>query len=462
MDTRPGPDPVRAVIYLRQSLDVDGNRLAVDRQREDCLKIVHDRGWQLVSEYVDNSISASDKRKNRPGFNAMLDDFEHGRFDALVCWDLDRLTRQPRQLEDFIDAAEDRGLKLVTANGEADLSTDGGRLFARIKAAVARGEIERKSARQRRAAQQRVEMGRPPASGARLFGYAHGGTEIIPEEAAVVRMLFDRFARGDSLNALARKLDELAVPTRFGGKRWSPSTIRQYLTNARYAGRQTYQGADTGRHGTWPAIVSEDEFAVVNARLSHPGRRTSKIGTDRRTLGSGLYLCDECGGHVSGWTNDRYRCRECGLSRQAGPIDELVLSMTRARLGDPRLAAAMVRGDDEAAETLNQRAAELRTRLDSIAADYDSGLIDGARYASATGRVEEELRQVDAQRASRLGDPAIASALLAADPVAAFNAETIGVQRAVVSALLTVRLKRAPVGRKKFDVESVVISPRGH
>jgi hypothetical protein len=41
-----------------------------------------------------------------------------------VCWDLDRLTRQPRQLEDWIDAATDNGLKLTTANGEADLATD--------------------------------------------------------------------------------------------------------------------------------------------------------------------------------------------------------------------------------------------------------------------------------------------------------------------------------------------------
>ena len=61
--------------------------------------------------------------------------------------DVDRLTRQPSQLEEWIDRAEEHGLKLVTSNGDADLSTDGGRMFARIKAAVARGEVERKGAR---------------------------------------------------------------------------------------------------------------------------------------------------------------------------------------------------------------------------------------------------------------------------------------------------------------------------
>ena len=61
--------------------------------------------------------------------------------DAIVCYDLDRLTRQPRELEDWNDRAESRGLLLVTANGDADLSTDGGQLYARIQAAVARGEV---------------------------------------------------------------------------------------------------------------------------------------------------------------------------------------------------------------------------------------------------------------------------------------------------------------------------------
>lgn len=85
----------RAAIYLRQSLDATGEGLAVDRQREDCRRIVDQRGWQLVGEYVDNSISASDSRKARPGYNALVESYKAGGFDALVCWDLDRLTRQP-------------------------------------------------------------------------------------------------------------------------------------------------------------------------------------------------------------------------------------------------------------------------------------------------------------------------------------------------------------------------------
>ena len=62
----------------------------------------------------------------------MVEGYRAGVFQAIVCYDLDRLTRIPRQLEDWVEAAEFRGLVLVTANGDADLSTDGGRMYARI------------------------------------------------------------------------------------------------------------------------------------------------------------------------------------------------------------------------------------------------------------------------------------------------------------------------------------------
>ncbi|MFZ2509680.1 MAG: recombinase family protein, partial [Gordonia sp. (in: high G+C Gram-positive bacteria)] len=127
----------RAAIYTRISLDASGDGLGVTRQEEDARAIVSSRGWEVAGVWSDNSISASDARKVRPGYDALVRAWEAGAFDALVVWDLDRLTRQPRQLEDWIDRAEGRGLAIVTSNGEADLTTDAGRLFARIKAAVA-------------------------------------------------------------------------------------------------------------------------------------------------------------------------------------------------------------------------------------------------------------------------------------------------------------------------------------
>ena len=151
-----------AAIYLRQSEDRNVDMLAIDRQRQDCAKLCAQRGWTTV-EYVDNDTSASNG-KTRPAYQRMLADIREGRVDAVVAWNLDRLHRRPIELEHFIALADQKHIALATVGGDADLSTDDGRLFARIKGAVARSEVERKSARQKRANEQRAHNGTPTRS----------------------------------------------------------------------------------------------------------------------------------------------------------------------------------------------------------------------------------------------------------------------------------------------------------
>lgn len=451
----------RAAIYLRQSLDRADDRLAVDRQREDALEIIQARGWELVQGYEDNSVSASDKRKHRPGYAAMEDDFKAGRFDALVCADLDRLTRQPRQLEDWIDAAEERGLALVTTNGEADLTTDSGRLFARVKLAVAKAEVERKSARQRRAARQRAEKGMAP-KGTRLTGYTTGG-EVIEAEALMVAKVFQRFAAGDSLTGIAAELNEKGVPTRRGGQ-WGPSSVSTILKNPRYAGRVRYRGEVLPDPGAWPAIVDAGVFDLCAARLADPRRKTSKVGTHRRHLGSGLYLCGLCATRTlvrshTGGSVHRYRCPNGCLTRSAQSIDGLVIDVVRRRLAMPDVLAATGKVDDELVRSLDQQATTLRARQGSIESDYDAGLIDGRRYAAATEKVALELTEVTTRRARLAGQGGLLGVVDTPDPVATFDAAPLQVRRAVVDALVEVKLHPAKRGAH-FDPSTVGIEWR--
>lgn len=451
--------PIRAALYLRQSLDATGEQLAVQRQREACKKIAHERGWRIVGEYVDNSISASDKRKARPRYNQLVADYAAGHFDAIVCWDLDRLTRQPRQLEDWIDAAEEKGLRLVTANGEADLTTDGGRLFARIKAAVARGEVERKGARQRAAAAQRAQNGRPPL-GPRLTGYTTTG-EILADEAAIVRELFNRFAAGDSLKGLAAWLTASKVPTRRGGDRWNPSSVATILSNPRYAGHAIYNGRPTGKAGAWQPIVSDDLYAITQSRLSDPRRKLHHAGTDRKYLGSSLYLCGVCDTPLISHTGRRYRCPRGCLTRAGGPIDDLVRDVIAARLAQPDLADLLPAADSGELNAVRDEAQRLRARLDRIERDYDSGYIDGRRYQVATETVRIELAAAE-NRLAQLGSARGASGavLLAADPVAAFRNAPLMLQRTVVDVLCVVRVLPAPRGSRTFRPETVEFQPK--
>jgi site-specific DNA recombinase len=447
-----------AALYLRVSNDATGEHLAVDRQREDCRRIATERGWTIAQEYVDNSISASKRATKRPAYDRMVTDFAAGQFEALVCWDLDRLTRQPRQLEDWIDAAEERGLLLTTANGEADLSTDGGRLFARIKASVARAEVERKSARQIRAAAQRADRGRPP-SGVRLTGYTLAG-KVLADEATIVRSIFTRFSAGDSLKGITVWLTDQGIETRHG-KAWSPSSVRTILTNPRYAGRAIYCGQVTGKPGAWRLIVDEEVFDAVQARLTDPRRITNRLGTDRRHLGSGLYLCGVCGGLLRSHSGCRYRCPVGGhITRMGESIDNYVTGVIRERLSRPDVADLLAVPDTDAAKRLSAQIEALRIRLGKIEADYDADLIDGRRYAVATEKVQAELTRAETTRARTAGGEGLGLVLASADPAAEFDRSPLGVQRAVVAALvLAVTLLPAPRGHK-FDPESVQIQWR--
>ncbi len=198
----------RAVIYARQSLDRTGEGAAVDRQVEDCRRLADARRWDVVEVISDNDMSAS-TGKRRPGYERLLDLMLTGKVDAVVVWAIDRLTRRLVDLEQVITVCETTGVRLATVTGDLDLSTDTGRMVARILASVARGEVERKGVRQRRANQQRAEGGRMGWT-RRPFGYDRRDGEVVavPAEAEGLQDAARLVLAGSTLAAAARMLDE--------------------------------------------------------------------------------------------------------------------------------------------------------------------------------------------------------------------------------------------------------------
>lgn len=479
----PATAAVHCAVYLRVSLDPTGEGLAVERQRQDCERIAQQRGWTVVQIYTDNSISATDRTKVRPAYDRMVADYAAGRFSALICWDLDRLTRQPRQLEDWIDAAEQDGLRLITANGEADLATDGGRMYARIKAAVARAEVERKGARQSAAQKQRAAMGRPPR-GVRATGYALDG-EVIPAEADAVRAIFEAFATGSSLRAIAAALDGARqavlieckrrpmiqrlptgitpMPTR-SGRPWNPSTVTTILRNPRYAGWSMLDGTivrDGGGRpvaGQWRPIVSDTLWLEVQRRLDDPARKSNRNGTDRRHLGSGLYRCGVCGQRVKAH-NTRYRCAG-HVMRSRSQVDRYVLDVVHERLSRPDLANLLPTTDESEATQMQQEIERQRGRILRARADYSAELIDGLMFKEIKLEAEAKIDRLEAKRLSLSGSSTAFPVFAADDPVHAFSSADLATARAVIDTLCTVHLHPASRGRKVFDPESVEIQPR--
>jgi resolvase-like protein len=91
---------LRAAIYARISSDREGDQLGVRRQVDDCEQLSARKRWEVVERYVDDDVSAY-RATTRPSHRRMLDDIQGGFIDAVVVWHLDRLHRQPRELEEF-------------------------------------------------------------------------------------------------------------------------------------------------------------------------------------------------------------------------------------------------------------------------------------------------------------------------------------------------------------------------
>lgn len=423
----PGASPtaVRAAIYLRISEDKTGEERGVERQLQDALQVVRERGWTVAGEpYQDNSISASKRTVRRPAYDRMVEDRRAGLFDAIVCYDLDRLTRQPRQLEDWIDAAEETGLAIVTTNGEADLTTDGGRMFARVKAAVARSEIERQGARHKRANQQRTEDGLPHG-GRRRYGYEPDNVTPREEEAAIVRRCFAAIAAGDSLRSIVTALRAEDVPSGTG-KGWGGARIRYMLLNPSYAGF-IHVGEEALPSDKVTPIVSPELYEEVRAILMDEKRRTSP-GPGRKHLASGLVACG-----VEGCTNRLnvhagfYRCQIKTLTRSARVVDptgarhasitvHILERHLRERMAEALLVtpSATLQGDaTPAAAPLVARLEKIEKATAATMADRDDDLISPqaarTRLVQLRGERLEVEAALDAARASRSSSVSLAA-----------------------------------------------------
>ncbi|HZJ06473.1 MAG TPA: recombinase family protein, partial [Nocardioidaceae bacterium] len=215
----------RAVIYARISMDRTGAGLGVERQREDCERLIRERAWTLVDTQTDNDVSAY-SGKVRPGYRALLDSMQSGAVDVVVAWHTDRLHRNPSELEEYIRISEESHTATVTVRaGELDLSTAAGRMVARMLGAAARHESEQKSERVRRQRRQDAEAGR--AHGPLGYGY-DAYDQIVLAEATVVRKIAESLLRGATLYSIASELNEQSIPTP-GAGRWSHSQVSKLL-----------------------------------------------------------------------------------------------------------------------------------------------------------------------------------------------------------------------------------------
>ncbi len=292
---------LRAVVYSRISSDPLELALGVERQEQDCLRLINERGWvQAAEPYRENDTSASTRsRTKRPVYEKMLADLRAGIGDVLVAYSTSRLTRRPLDYERLIALVSETGLQIFTVvSGDVDLATADGRAIARVLSAMDAVEAERMGERIARAALQRAEKGEWHGGAKPPWGYAFADTPgklslvIVEDRAAMVREAAARFLAGESLYAIRKDWNDRGALTT-AGLPWRSAGVRKMLVRGSAAGYMERRGRLL--KGSWEPILDWDTWQQVRAVLTDPRRNSRTLGQQGTHYPlTGLVYCGRC------------------------------------------------------------------------------------------------------------------------------------------------------------------------
>jgi len=440
-----------AAIYARISSDQDGRGLGVQRQVEDCRKLASERGWVVAEEYVDNDVSAY-SGKTRPAYRRMLADLAAGERDAVIVYNLDRLHRQPAELEDFVTLCEKAGVtNVATVTADIDLGNDDGLFMARMFAAFAAKESGRRSARVRRKMQANAAAGLPHGGSLRPFGYDETRMAVVESEAAIISQLAARFLAGESLRSLAAWLEDAGVST-VAGKPWRTTTLKAVLASGRIAGLREHQGVIVGP-AAWPGVISEEQHRRIRALMQQKavsGRRAA-----RRYALSGLLRCGKCGNRLYSAARGerrRYVCLSgpdhggCGrLTVVAEPVEELIAKAVLFRLDTPELAdtlAGRTAQDEALAEVVTHLAGD-RAQLEELAEACAARSITMREWLAARKPIEDRITRAE-RRLARANDTDALPSLIGNGQALGRAWDSLNLDRQV--AIITALLDHAVIG----------------
>ena len=352
---------MRAALYARFSTDMQSDRSIPDQLRV-CERLAAQHQFTVAFRFSDAAISGGTAR--RPGYQDMIEAARRGRFEAIIAEDCTRLWRNLAEQAPRLAELADLGVEVVTQDLDTRQESAG------ILAAVlgASGEAYRREIgrRTRRGLEGRAREQKP--TGGKAYGYEQG--EIVPEQAGVVREIFQRFAAGETQRAIATDLNARGIPApgatwkrkeRAADGKWRVSALHAMLRNERYIGRVIWNRsrwvrsrADSSKRKRvenprteWiihegPAIVDQRTWDRVQAR-AQTGFASPKARP--RYLLSGLLECGVCGAKmtITGGKGHRYVCsnrhtgpgceNDLGVAR--GLAEELILEPVRRRLLAP-------------------------------------------------------------------------------------------------------------------------------
>jgi DNA invertase Pin-like site-specific DNA recombinase len=474
--------PAHAGIYCRLSVARYGDTTKVEDQERISRRLCENLDWPIAEGlgwpqpngvYVDNSRSAWQRNRKRPGWDQMLADVGAGKIDAIVVYHGDRLVRQPWDLEQLLNLADTKGIKLASPTGVRNLDDSQDRIMLRVLTAFACGSSDDTSRRKKDAFTAMRLRGRVRSGGrgGRAFGFATDGVthlppdrcivatrEEAPSEADIVREIAGRLLDGESTVAIARDISARGWRTPAGGE-FTHGTIRKMMVRARYAGLMP----DEVSQAAWEPVLDRETWEAVVLVLKSKAETFRYATNARRYLLSGIARCGACGAglrvraayHRPGQT--AYACVEedCKkVSRSVALLDAYVAAAVVGRLAKPANPEGRTPAVPGLAAEWRALAGE-RAAVEAMIADRTKALHPLlARLDSLDGRLAELRELMAADAGARL------RGRHAGITLEEFLAEPLGVRRALVSACYEVTVLPASRRGPGFRTEDVRLVPR--
>lgn len=450
-----------AAIYVRISKDKTGEESGVTRQRDEAVTLAESLGWRIGGIYSDNDLTAY-TGKPRPGFNQMISDIQAGKVDTVIAWHTDRLYRHPRDLERFVEVCEEHQVIVRTVRaGELDLSTDAGRMIARILGAVARQEVERSTDRIRAQKRQAAAEGRY-RGGPRPFGYEQDGVTVREREAQVVREMTDRVVAGESLTSICRDLNDRGTTTS-GGRSWTIQELKRTVKRGRNIGRIEVKTGSRPRRtelagdAQWPAIVDAAQWEKARAILDDPARVTNRSNSNEtRWLLSGIATCGVClalgveqavvmsTGRRGGEQIRVYSCPNGKhMTRGAEQTDTYVGEVLSRWLARPEAAQVLAADPKVDPVAVMSEVAKIDEQIEQARIMWTDGLLDTEQMRDSVSRLRARRAALEAS----IGTSDDRAALTVDMIRAGWGSLTIRQRRAIVNAFAKIVLEKAPRGR---------------
>lgn len=315
----------RVAAYARVSLETDKLAHSLAAQTDYYRSFIQNQSdWELAGIYADSFISGT-QASHRPEFQRLLDDCEKGKIDIVLCKSISRFARNTVDLLKTVRHLKELGVEIRFEKENINSMSGEGELLLTILASFAQEESRSISENVKWGIRRRFQSGKAEMRNKSVFGYRFVGGKyvVVPEEAEIVRLIFDEYVKGIPLRKISENLRAEGYKTPRGFD-FSHNQINYIIHNEIYIGNIVLQKTFVKDFITHSKVKNNGELPVyrkcgchepiVDDSLFHAAQEESA----RRAAEKPAYpftkklICGNCGKALTRRSNNgRYACWHC-------------------------------------------------------------------------------------------------------------------------------------------------------